>query len=923
MYPLPIHQNLQQDILMEFYKHLAYEASAGSGKTFALVIRYISLLYLGAKPNSILILTFTNKAANEMRERINVVLKELKEPKRETELDEISKTTGLSKDEIVKNRSKIYQEFLKSDLKISTIDKFFAQILRKFSLNIALMPDFQIEEEADEQKFIESFLREVKQHDKYKDLIKFAVAESKKLGSIFQFLEYLYAKDGEIKDLQPTPITEDNTKKILSLAKRLEELFLSCEQLSPSGRKSITVKNLDDLLSKSWLTKDSLDYHFFRRCFTPLADEIFFELKDALKVYFTNKDAYLKHSYLELYQIYKNTKRSQNITQNRLSFNDVTNSVYELLRENIESDFLYFRLDAKIDHILIDEFQDTNVIQYKILEPILDEISSGIGTKEFKTLFYVGDIKQSIYRFRGGAKELFHHVQKSYNVKLLALTTNYRSKAGIVSFVNDSFRDKIVGYKDQNFIGEKDAGYVKVTTTEELLDEIVENLFMLIEAGVQEDDIAILTYTNSDAFVIEEALLNKDATLKITTQTSSKLINDPTVSAIIEFLKYLYFKENLYKANFLTSLGLSWDESLKIKEFDRNQDLLTLVKNIINHFKLYNNNSAIFKFLETLSSYKNIEAFLFESEELAIESPSKKQEGIKILTIHKSKGLEFDHVIVADRFKKPSADRSSLIFEYDDIELKDIHVRIKNRDHFDQKYAAALEAEKKLSQDDALNLLYVAFTRAKESLIVCQNDTNSSFSILSLLDGEIGTITPSSIKKEVSKEESLEYESIKLGLQEQKLKNEKEKTEDFEAIHFGTALHYMLEILESFEERYIDDAYWSMKNRFEIFLEPNRCEEIKTRVSNLLKHQPFLELIDGKLYKEQPISFNGELKQLDLLIEHDDKWIIIDYKSSATKRSEHVVQVLNYKKAIKKIVDKDVFAYLCYIRDDEIELLAI
>jgi len=114
-------------------KHLAYEASAGSGKTFALVIRYISLLYKDAKPNSILTLTFTNKAANEMRERISTVLRELENENRGVELEEISRTTGLSKDEILTNRPKIYNNFLQSDLKISTIDKFFAQILRKFA----------------------------------------------------------------------------------------------------------------------------------------------------------------------------------------------------------------------------------------------------------------------------------------------------------------------------------------------------------------------------------------------------------------------------------------------------------------------------------------------------------------------------------------------------------------------------------------------------------------------------------------------------------------------------------------------------------------------------------------------------------------------------------------------------------------------
>jgi len=904
-------------------KHLAYEASAGSGKTFALVIRYISLLYKGAKPSSVLTLTFTNKAANEMRQRINTVLKELEYPNRDAELDEISKTTGLSKDEILTKRAKIYNNFLQSDLKISTIDKFFTQILRKFSLNLALMPDFQIEEDADEQKFIESFLRRVKQQDKYKDLIKFAVRESKKLGSIFTFLDNLYAKDGELKNITIKEGSPNNEREILALARQLEDLFLSCDTLSDSAKKAIFVKDFDDLLKKTWILKDTLEYHWFRNCFTPRVDEIFQELKKALTIYFTNKDVYLKQSYMELYKIYKESKRAQNIAQNKLAFNDVTNSVFELLRENIDCEFLYFRLDAKIDHILIDEFQDTNVIQYKILEPILDEISSGIGTKAFKTLFYVGDIKQSIYRFRGGAKELFHHVQRDYDVSLLALTTNYRSHANIVNFVNDSFRDKITGYKDQHFMGDATKGFVKVSTSEELLEEIVENTFMLLESGINPTDIAILTYTNSDAFVIEEALLDKDDSLKITTQTSSKLINDPIVSAIIEFLKYLYFKHELYKANFLTALGLAWDEKLDISQFNRHQNLLTLVKNIINNFKLYSNNKALFKFLELISNYKDIEAFLFESEALSVDSPSKKEEGIKILTIHKSKGLEFDHVIVSDRFKKKGADRSSLIFEYNDIELQDIHVRIKNRDYFDKKYANALEAEKKLSAEDALNLLYVAFTRAKESLVVCQNEKDSSFSLLCLTNSEIGAITATKIEKSMQAKAELKYEKMKLGLQEEKLKAEKSKKQDFEAMHFGLALHYMLEIIESFEHEHIEDAYWAMKNRYEIFLEPHRCEEIKKRVEGLLSHQPFLSLVNGKVFKEQPISFKGELKQLDLLIEHEDKWIVIDYKSSQTRKNEHVTQVVHYKNAITKIVDKDVDAYLCYVRDTEIELFTV
>ncbi len=906
---------------MEFHKNLAYEASAGSGKTFALVIRYISLLYLGAKPNTIITLTFTNKAANEMKERISRVLCELHLPNRQSELNEIAKTINTSQEEICEKREKIYQLFLQSELKISTLDKFFSQILRKFSLHLSLMPDFKIEPDIDEEQFIESFLKEVKKNNRYNDLIKFATNENKKLGSIFTFLEDLYAKDGELRDIKISENFDNNEKEILKIAKSLEELFLSCEQLSVSAKKAIISNSIEEILSKSWIVRDSLNYHYFKKCFTPRADELFMELKEQLGIYFLNKDAYLKQSYLGLYQIYKNQRRELSVSQNLLSFNDVTNSVFDLLHDNIDSDFLYFRLDAKIDHILIDEFQDTNVIQYKILEPILDEINAGFGTKEFKTLFYVGDIKQSIYRFRGGAKELFHHTKESYDVKLLALTTNYRSQFEIVTFVNKSFKNLIENYKDQLSLHES-GGFVKVSINEKPLDDIVESVFSLLKTGVRADDIAILTYTNTDAFLIEESLLEKDKNLKITTQTSSKLINNSVVSAIIELLKYIYFHKPINGANFLTAIGKRWNSKLDIGKFNKSQDPLALVKNIIKHFKLYSD-AAVFKFLEVIASYKDIEAFLFECEELNTESPSKKDEGIKILTIHKSKGLEFEHVIVADRFKKKSADRSSLIFEYDDIELKELHVRIKNREHFDRNYADAKEKIKKLSYEDELNLLYVAFTRAKESLTICQKEENSSFEILGLSASSIGQISTKETKQEIKEIKILEYEDNQLGSQEKKTKTEKSDNTNLEAKYFGLGLHYMLEIIEDFDLEHVQNAYWAMKNRYEIFLEPSSPDEIKNRVIALLEHKPFLKLLSGKILKEQPISYEGELKILDLVIEHENHFIIIDYKSSQKQQSDHIKQVLGYKNAMQNIVDKDVIAYLCYLRKDETKLVLI
>lgn len=906
---------------MTFKPYLAYEASAGSGKTFALVIRYISLLYLGAKPSTILALTFTNKAANEMQERINHVLSELHLERRDAERKAIAQSIGITEEEIIKRRDALHLAYLKSDLKISTIDKFFGQILRKFSLHLGLMPDFQIEAERDEIVFIETFLKQCIAQDKYKDLVRFAALESKKLGSIFTFLDYLYAKDAEIAEVEFLAPEKIDEKTILHTLSLLQELFFACDALSDAARKALMTENIDELLDKSWIVRDTLEYHYFKKCYTPRADELLHELQNRLQQYLLSKERFLLSSYVSLYKLYKETKLALAKQTNELGFDDVTNAVFTLLRQNIDSEFLYFRLDAKIDHVLIDEFQDTNVIQYKILEPILDEIRSGVGTKTFKTLFYVGDVKQSIYRFRGGAKELFSHTKEAYDVTLEALTTNYRSSAKIVEFVNDTFRSQITGYKDQLFIGDKEKGFIKVETTDTLLESVIENTLWLIDQGIDANDIAILTYTNDAAFDIEEGLLRERPNLRITTQTTAKLINAPMVASVISFLKYLYFKEDLFKADFLTAIGLKWDTPIETIHFSKYKDLLSLVKQIIVEFKLFNEDASLLKFLEVIANYKDIEAFLFEADKLSIDAPSKKEDGIRIMTIHKSKGLEFEHVLLCDRFKKKNADRSSLIFSYQDIELQNIYVRMTNRAAFDPDYAQALEAEKKLAHEDLLNLLYVAFTRAKSSLVICKNDKDSSFESLSLEDGVQGNLTASEKTFTSSQSTPLTYTPIQIGRQETKSSSDEEQqSNNFEAIQFGLALHYLLESMESFDHTSLQPAFWAMQNRFGLQLSQTRLAEVQERIERLISHDPFLALVDGTHYKEQPIAYNKELKQLDLLVEKEDRWVIIDYKTSPSRQSAHVTQVHHYKKAMSEILDKPVEAYLCYIRENEIVL---
>jgi len=913
---------------MAFYQSLAYEASAGSGKTFALVIRYISLLYLGAKPHNILALTFTNKAANEMKVRISTVLSELHTPKRQAEREAIAQTLEISEEEILKHRETIYQAYLKDELKISTIDKFFAQVLRLFSQHLGLMPDFTIDEMSDEQKFLLRFLTNVKRVDAYKDLVLFSAQESKKLGDIFTLLDNLYAKDAELPPFEEEEPPYPHEQEVIKELRRLQMLIEDqCESLSEKTKNSILkIENIDMLKEASWMKKESLNYWHYKKCFIEEMDEIFHELKIKLALYFQHKEHYMLSKYFRLYQIYKQTLLEENISNNTLSFNDVTNLLYKLLHEKIDKEFLYFRLDATIDHLLIDEFQDTNIVQYKILSPIIEEIHAGVGTNGLKSFFYVGDIKQSIYRFRGGAKELFHYVQKQYGVTLAQLNINYRSDCNIVKFVNQTFHGKIKNYTDQECKSDDNKGYVKVAQYEDVTEGIATELFALLEAGVPQDDIAILTHTNPDAFSIEDFLLEKDPSLKITTQTSAKLINQRYVAAVIEFIKYLYFHEDICKANFLALIGEPWDMQIDFTLQKHHRELPRLIKDIINHFALPGQDRNLLKLLEIATTYKDIEAFLFESETLNIDSPSKKSEGIKILTIHKSKGLEFKHVILADRMKKSPVDRSTFIYAYEEIQLKKIYLRTKSRELVDKSYFDALQKEKQLKNEDTLNALYVAFTRAENSLTIIQKEDEKSsvFAMLDLEPCEIG-------KLDTSKEETtpattpptLQYNSIRLGLQDQKLKNEKEQQDDIYAINFGNALHYMLEVLDGFCEDDLENAYWAMKNRFEILLHDGDTEKIKKRVEQLLACEKFMTLVEGRQIKEQPIVYNEEIKQLDLLIEKKDRFVIIDYKSSAQMRSEHKKQVRHYKKAISDITQTTTEAYLCYIRESEIELVEI
>ena len=282
-------------------------------------------------------------------------------------------------------------------------------------------------------------------------------------------------------------------------------------------------------------------------------------------------------------------------------------------------------------------------------------------------------------------------------------------------------------------------------------------------------------------------------------------------------------------------------------------------------------------------------------------------------------------MLVCDRLKRKTGDRSSFIIYQDKLKIKDLFLKAKNRECIDNRYKKALEAEKKLQAEDELNVLYVAFTRAKESLFIFSKEKNSAFASLGLETLSKGVFPQCKSKKTPSLQKSFEYSEPKVSKQNVvAIDNEQRYESDFEAINFGLATHYMLEMLNGFEKSSLKSAVESMRNRYLDILDCDKIDSIVKRVENLLENKKFINIVSfKKLYKELPVVYGGELKQIDLLVEDENSAIIIDYKTSNDIKNEHLKQVSNYMHIIKEIKGKDVKGYLCYLRENEIKLVKV
>ncbi|GAA9430959.1 RecB-like helicase [Helicobacter pylori] len=901
---------------------MALKASAGSGKTFALSVRFLALLFKGANPSEILTLTFTKKATAEMKERIldylKILQKESLENEKEKEksqniLKELEEKYRLDPSFVQNSAQKIYQRFLNAEIRISTIDAFFQSILRKFCWFVGLSANFEVNEDtkAHQQQLNASFLSALN-NEQLEELSVFIAQclsyDSYTSDSILERLRFLknklYLFDPNKKD----PVF--NEEGFLEKLRNLNRQIQSVETASDKAKTAIKCDDFRGFLNSSltWLKKKG-EYRDFKKIKDeiPTLESECEEIENDLKRYYEARESALFKKFPKFIQLYdKATSKIQ-----ALDFDAIKDKVHALLKgyEEVPAEFFYFRLDSKIAHILIDEFQDTSLNDYKILAPFIDEIKAGIGQAKWqRSVFFVGDVKQSIYGFRGSFSSLFESVSKDFYHDNLPF--NHRSSPLIINYVNTIFKkayqNSPTAYLEQKYPKAssnkhvKD-GYIKVSLVaderELLLEQILQEAKNLLEHGIDPKDITILCATNDDALEIKNYLQENLSTIRPSTESSAKLSQFVESKIIKNALEYALAEEPykpFYKHSVLKLAGYLHDDAIALAGFNpKKESVAGFVWKVMELFELYTECTQIC--LELAVGCEDANEFLEKLEAKEIASFNTK--GAQIMTIHKSKGMQFPYVIVCERLGKPKTNNSNqFLEEYSGTELTRLYYRMKNREVVDKDYARALDKEEAAKDHEETNVYYVAFTRAELGLIVVAKDKKGMCEKLDLAPLEEGTIAPVISSQKEPLTPSAVIKPHAYGEQVQEIEEEPsdyEKNNDQEAINFGIALHKGLEyqyayripkksVLEylNYHHGFYGLDYQALEESLELF-------ENDAKIQALFKNLA--------LRGEVAFLFEGVVSRIDVLLwDKGQNLYVLDYKSSQNYQQSHKAQVSHY-----------------------------
>ena len=722
-----------------------FKASAGSGKTHTLSKTYLDLLLKADSKTAyrnILAVTFTNKATEEMKERI---LRDLAEE---------GKTNPRAR-EILINLLHDYGSF-----SVSTIDKFFQQALRAFSRELGSSGNYQIE--LDKASLTKEAMDRVLDDltEKDKDLLGWFTKQLETAldnGESFHLESSLYEMAEEFGDVN---------EKFTYDKKKLTELKARCKEIVDTFHKDVyenalcidtttwgktAAKGLAQYAGAQTKYKDSVKAAN-ATTLAKLAETAGCEAMYALmnpqgrrwkeyrtarmveKVIFTLGLAEEFYSKLAIIEEEKGV----------ISLDESTSLLRDII-DGSDAPFIYEKLGVRFNHFLLDEFQDTSVVQWENFKPLLaNSVSEGYSN------IIVGDVKQSIYRWRNSDWNLLDkEIEENFKgkVKVITLKENWRSTQSIVDFNNEFFTfaaDNLglstiyADVKQEVKVEDSQEGCVTVDFCEDELEMIDGYIEQAVAAGAKMSDMAILLRTNGEGKKVAEYLLSKG--YSVISDDSLDLKSSLIIRKIVSYLHSL--------CNNSDSLNTYLSESLEIDSEREYHSLLDLVDGVIKDLsethpdEIKGQTLFIQSFMDDILEWTSIHGndlrqYLkhWEESKIAISSPNDPN-AIRITTVHKSKGLAFPIVIFPFAEKVGLFKEDTLWCHLDsDAEMGEsfnsIFPVVLGKSSGDSFFSESLKNEMEMQRIDNLNIFYVCLTRArKEMHIIAKNPPKS------LIDGK-------------------------------------------------------------------------------------------------------------------------------------------------------------------------------------------
>ena len=1063
---------------------VVYKASAGSGKTFTLATEYIKLLVVNPlNYRTILAVTFTNKATEEMKMRILSQLygiwKEL--PDSKSYAWKVKEETGLPEQLIRERAGEALKLLLHNynSFRVQTIDAFFQSVLRNLAreldltanLRVGLSGD-QVEELAVDQlidnlkhtdvilqwllHYIMDSLSDEKSWSNNDEKKTSFIREIKNFGKTI-FRDYYKEHRKELNEkMAEEGFFEEYTKTLRQLRDNAKERMLTIastyfDTLEEEGFSVADIKNTTRGVSsyfmkirngqfdnsilnttaakameapENWYKKD----HPRAEELYVLADQVLIPMlryteqeREKQWKLFQSANLTLSHlNNLRLLSSIEQKVKDINDDANVFLLGNTQHLLHSLIQDS-DAPFVFEKIGAQLHHVMIDEFQDTSTVQWQNFKVLMQECMSHVGSENL----IVGDVKQSVYRWRSGDWRLLNHIERQFPEEMMEvrpLQTNYRSERNIILFNNAFFtvatQQEYDGLKEQNGAGAEQLrnayddvcqhipdhrdrkGYVDIRLLpatdyrERTLEQLKDTVLSLLEQGVSQNKIAILVRTNDIITLIANYLLEELPEVNVVSDEAFRLEASVSVQLLIHALHLLtHPTDSLTKAYLIKSfhrdvLGESGTDAellskniepdgllpeAYIAHFDEllMLPLYELVEQLYIIFELHrlkDQSAYVCAFYDCLMAFTkdnstDIDAFIeaWETELYKKTIQSDELNGIRILTIHKSKGLEFEHVLL------PFCDWK--------LERGDIIWCEPQEEPFSQLPVAPIDYHQKLigtiyEQDyqnehlqltvDNLNLLYVAFTRACKNLFVIgkRKAKNTRSALIEqvlpelTLDGAVldgvedeqsditfsyGTLyTESEEEKQASdnvflqSSEQIPVEMTVFGSKTEFRQSNKsrefvesdEESAQQSYIKTGSVLHHVFSTIHTLED--VEGALRKLEQDGILYDEDITAAKLSALLSKRLEDPRVREWFSGKwtLYNECSILFTKDHqvceRRPDRVMYDGNRMVVVDFKFGHP-RPEYQEQVREYMTLLEKMGHPNVEGYLWYVYSNQIE----